>query len=297
MTELPERPVLDLGRARIHWLDGGAFRLDGGAMFGPVPKSRWSQRYPCDADNLIPLAARPLLVETAQGWLLIDSGFGHHLPERLQQGYQVERLGRLEAGLAELGLSTKDIAWVVLTHLHLDHASGLVHLDADGQLRPLFPHARHVVQRRELEQMAHPHERERHAYHQPSWQPLADAGLLEVIDGSREIAPGVEVFFTGGHSPGHQGVLLTAQKGAAVHLGDLLPTAAHLRPLWISALDDYPLDSIAAKQRWLERVAAEGWWLTFYHDYQVLAAGCTRDYELDQQRLLALQASGAPPAD
>ncbi|MBI4494840.1 MAG: MBL fold metallo-hydrolase [Chloroflexi bacterium] len=281
-TESGAVSTCELGPIRVHWLDGGAFRLDGGALFGPVPKKLWAQRYPCDANNLVPMAARPLLIETGGGWLLVDSGFGHHLPERLRRIYTLERPAALEASLARLGLAPEQIDWVVLTHLHLDHASGLVRVGPDGRLRPLFARARHLVQELEVQAMAKPHERERHAYDQAGWQPLVEAGLVELVQDTREVLPGVEVFRTGGHSRGHQGLRLAVGDTTALHLGDVLPTSAHLRPLWVSALDDYPLESIEVKRRWLGQAAAHGWWLTFYHDPRVLAGRCSAEYELIQ---------------
>lgn len=275
--------MLDLGSVHIRWLDGGEFRPDGGAMFGPVPKRVWSRAYPCDPDNLVTLAARPLLLETRHGWMLVDGGFGHHLDERQRRLYNVSRAGRLAESLAEAGVAPAQVEWVVLTHLHLDHASGLVAEGSDGRLRPLFPRARHVVQAIEVGEMASPHERERHAYEQRSWRPLVESGLVEQVDGTRELAPGVEVFLTGGHSRGHQGLLLRSDGGVVLHLGDVLPTAAHLRPLWVSALDDFPLDSIEVKRRWLGRAIEGSWWIAFYHDHRVLAGRCGADYTLQDE--------------
>lgn len=204
----------------------------------------------------------------------------------------MERLAALDESLARLGLVPEQIQWVVLTHLHLDHASGLVKQGSDGRLRPLFPEARHAVQALEVGEMANPHERERHAYEQRSWQPIVEAGLVELVEGTREILPGVEVFLTGGHSRGHQGLRLQADDGSAVlHLGDVMPTSAHLRPLWVSAMDDFPMDSIEAKRRYLAEAVSRRWWVTFYHDNRVLAGRCAEGFTLADEQVV-----GTPPA-
>jgi glyoxylase-like metal-dependent hydrolase (beta-lactamase superfamily II) len=254
--------ALDLGAVRLYWLDGGGFRLDGGAMFGPVPRPRWTELYPPGDDNTVPLTAHVVLVQDGQSWGLLDSGFGHHLSEQQRRAYTIERETQLEQGLAELGLSPAKIDWIVLSHLHLDHAGGILS-GADAA----FPNARVWVQQREARE-AHDSSNRAHAlYAGPSFDRLDALGLVQSVDGSASVTDHVTVHLTGGHSAGHQATLVRGSETAALlHLGDLLVTAAHVRPTWVSALDDFPLQTVAAKRQWLGEAARSGWWVALSHD-------------------------------
>lgn len=263
---------LDLGGPKLYWFDGGGFRNDGGAMFGPVPRRRWAAAYPPAEDNTIPLTGHVLLVEADGQYGLIDSGFGHHLTDKQKRFYTLERESRLEQGLAELGIGPEKIDWVVLTHLHLDHAGGVLGLDEQGRVAPVFPHARLWVQAIEAREARDESNRAHAVYTGGSFDRLEHLGLVHEIDGNADVSPHVEVFLTGGHSRGHQGALIRGASGAALaHLGDLVITHAHVSPGWVSALDDFPLDSIEAKRHWLARVRQHGWWLALSHDAQWVA--------------------------
>jgi len=258
---------------RLYWLDGGGFRLDGGAMFGPVPRARWSARYPPAEDNTVPLTAHVVLLQSDGHWGLLDSGFGHHLSDRQKRNYTLERETQLERGLAELGISHASIDWVVLSHLHLDHAGGVLDRDAAGKVTPAFPNASIWVQALEARE-AHDTENRAHGmYTGAAFDALEALQLVHEVDDSAQVAGGVEVHLTGGHSRGHQATVVQGDEGSAlVHLGDLLVTQAHLPPAWVSALDDFPLDTIRAKREWLARAAAQGWWVAFSHDVGAVAA-------------------------
>jgi glyoxylase-like metal-dependent hydrolase (beta-lactamase superfamily II) len=256
--------ALEAGAARLYWLDGGGFRLDGGAIFGPVPRPRWVAAYPPAEDNTIPLTAHVLLVQASNTWGLIDSGFGHHLADRQRRCYSLERESHLEQGLAEIGINKTRIDWVVLSHLHLDHAGGIV-TDNDAT----FPNASVHVQQLEAREAHDPTNRAHGVYGGDAFDRLEAFGLIQQVDGEADVGPHVRVFLTGGHSRGHQVTLIG---NAVLHLGDLLVTGAHLPPAWVSALDDFPLDTIRAKREWLGRVAREDWWVTFSHDARHTAA-------------------------
>lgn len=262
---------MQLGKFRIRWLSDGTFKLDGGTMFGAVPKVLWSRRYPCDADNYIPMALNCVLVETPEARLVIDMGYGTRLSEKQRSIFKLVQPPTLRESLAAAGLAPQDIDYVVYTHMHHDHAGGSTYYDAEGVLRATFPRARHVMQQREWEEANAPNIRSAHAYWPDNWAPQVAAGLIHPVDGEAELVPGVTLIHTGGHTRGHQIILLESEGETALHLGDLLPTHAHLNPLWVMAYDDYPMDSIFAKERWLARAKAEGWWLTLYHDPDVLA--------------------------
>jgi glyoxylase-like metal-dependent hydrolase (beta-lactamase superfamily II) len=268
--------ALSLGSIELYWLDGGGFRLDGGAMFGPVPRPRWSARYPPAEDNTIPLTAHVVLVRSAATWGLLDSGFGHHLTERQRRAYRIERESRLGQSLAELGIGATSIDWIVLSHLHLDHAGGVLSRDSADRVAPSFPNARIWVQSLEAREARDPSNRAHGMYTGDAFDRLEELGLVREVDGDAEVAPGVRVHLTGGHSRGHQLTVIDAVPGVAgaalLHLGDLLVTHAHLPPGWVSALDDFPLDTIRAKREWLPRAAANGWWVTFSHDVTLVAA-------------------------
>lgn len=274
---------LTLGSGRsLYWLDGGGFRLDGGAMFGPVPRPRWSAQYPPAEDNTIPLTAHVVLVQSDSEWGLLDSGFGHHLSDRQKRAYTLERETQLEQGLAELGLSHASIDWIVLSHLHLDHAGGVL---SEGE--PAFPNARIWVQSLEAREARDEANRAHHMYTGTAFDRLEALGVVHEVDGTAEVAPGISLHLTGGHSRGHQATLVSGDNSAALlHLGDLLVTHAHLPPAWVSALDDFPLDTIRAKRRWLGEAAAHGWWVAFSHDVHAVAALLDADGKARELRRL-----------
>ena len=262
------------GDIRLYWLDGGGFRLDGGAMFGPVPRPRWSAKYPPAEDNTVPLTAHVVLVRANTSWGLLDSGFGHHLSDRQKRAYTLERETQLDRGLAELGLSSASIDWIVLSHLHLDHAGGVLSRNEADRVTPVFPHARIWVQSLEAREARDRSNRAHGMYTGDAFDRLEQLGLVNEVEGDAEVAPRINVHLTGGHSRGHQATVIESSDGegaALLHLGDLLVTRAHLRPAWISALDDFPLDTIRAKRQWLAKAASQGWWVAFSHDVTAFA--------------------------
>lgn len=262
---------MQLGKIRLRWLSDGEFKLDGGAMFGVVPKTLWTKRYPCDEHNYIRLALNTLLIETPDATLVVDTGYGNKLTPKQQGIFQLKQPPTLRESLAEAGVDPAKVDFVLYSHMHHDHAAGGTYRDENGDIRPTFPNAKHVMQRAEWEEALSPNVRSAHAYWPENWQVVEAAGLIDPADGEREIVPGVKVVPTGGHTKGHQAILIQSEGQSALHLGDLLPTHAHLNPLWVMAYDDYPMDSIAAKAHWIGRARAEGWWLTFYHDPEILA--------------------------
>jgi glyoxylase-like metal-dependent hydrolase (beta-lactamase superfamily II) len=265
-------PELELGTIRLRWLDGGAFRMDGAAVFGQVPRPIWSTLLAPDEDNRVSLTARVLLVETGDEFGLIEAGLPHTLTPRQRASLAVERVSSIQDRLKALGIDRRDIRWVILTHLHPDHAGGAV-----VQQAALFPNARHVVQRRAVEAIHDPEYPRRQGLEGESFEVLLTAGLVAPVDRQATVAPGVRVMRTGGHSPGHQAVIFEGGRKNAVCLGDLLPTRHHLDPVCVPAVDDFPLDSIAAKRAQLTRAGQLATWLTVAHDPEVLALRCGPD--------------------
>jgi glyoxylase-like metal-dependent hydrolase (beta-lactamase superfamily II) len=278
---------LMLGDMRIHALDAGTQRLDGGAMFGVVPKPLWEKRIAADERNRIPLAMRCLLVETPDTLVLVDNGAGNKEDPKFCDIYGIEnassdpaRATRLEDALAHAGFGIDDIDVVINTHLHFDHAGGNTRRMADGPLALSFPRARYVVQRGEFEWAHVRNERIQASYLPHNFDPVMGAGRLELLDGAVEVVPGIRVLPTPGHTPHHQSVLVSSAGATACYLADVIPTSAHLPLPWIMGYDVEPLVTLESKRTLLQRARAEEWLLVFEHDPVVpwgrLAAGETR---------------------
>jgi methylmalonyl-CoA epimerase len=259
-----------VGDLELISLCDGFFGLDGGSMFGVVPKVLWAPKAPADDKNRILLAMRPLLVRGVRT-LLIDAGIGDKGDEKFRQIYAVDRARNLDHALAEAGVSPEDIDVVLATHLHFDHVGGFTTRTADGRVRPRFPRARYVVRRGEWEAATHPHERNRGSYRAEDFLPLADAGVLELVDADQTIMPGVRVQRTGGHTADHQIIWIQSGGKRAVYAADLLPTSVHLPDPWILGFDLYPVDSLAAKKTFKRDAGGET--LIFLPHDPGLAAG------------------------
>ena len=264
-----------LGDFRLHALEAGTLKLDGGAMFGVVPKPLWEKRIPADARNRIPLATRCLLVETPDALVLIDNGIGNKEDEKFIDIYGVENAAgdgsvtRLEECIRAAGFEPADVDVMIDTHLHFDHAGGNTHVDAEGRLRLSFPNARYVVQKGELEWAHRANERTRASYFDRNYDPVLEAGRLDLVEGIVEVLPGVEVRPTPGHTPFHQSVLLRSGGQTACFLADVCPTSAHLPLPWIMGYDVEPLVTLESKRALFERAHREGWLLVFEHDPEV----------------------------
>ena len=271
-----------LGRLVMHAIQAGGQMLDGGAMFGVVPKPLWERRIPADARNRIPLGMRCLLIEHEAGPILIDNGAGNKESAKFHDIYGIENAGAdgrtlLEDGLRAVGFAPEDIVLVIDSHLHFDHAGGNTFRDVDGTVRLSFPNARYVVQRGEYEWATHPNERTAASYFPHNFEPVREAGRLDLIDGEREIVRGIRVIPTPGHTPHHQGILIESDGERAFYLADLVPTAAHLPLPWIMGYDVEPLVTLETKRRILARAEAERWLVVFEHDATVPWGYVARD--------------------
>lgn len=258
--------TLSLGNIRISWLHGGDFELDGGTMYGAVPKVLWQDRYPPDRENYIRMLNAPLLVQMDGCNLVIDTGLGNKLSKKQQNIFRVTRPWAIPDDLERFDLRRSDIDYVILTHGDFDHAGGVVMLDQEGEPELTFPAATHIIQESEWHDITHPNRRASHTYFPENFAGLDLSGKLSLVRGDTEVVSGIQVRLTGGHTRGHQLVEIQGSDGCAVHLGDVLPTHTHTNPLWIMAYDNFPLDIIEQKERLLPHYQQQNCWFTLYHD-------------------------------
>ena len=264
-----------LGDLELISLCDGFFGLDGGAMFGVVPQTLWAPKAARDARNRITLAMRPLIVRGTRT-MIIDAGVGDKENEKFSEIYALDRARNLDHTLAEAGLSAEDVDIVLATHLHFDHAGGFTARDARGRVRPRFPRAQYVVRRGEWDDATHANERNRASYLADNYVPLADAGVLQLVEADQSIMPGVRVRRTGGHTWHHQVVEIESAGKTAAFVADLIPTTAHLPAPWIMGYDLYPLETLAAKKT-IVREAIERQTLMFFEHDPAIAAGYIRE--------------------
>jgi methylmalonyl-CoA epimerase len=264
-----------LGSLSLVSLHDGLFRLDGGAMFGVVPRTLWAAQSPPDDRNRIQLATRPLLVEADWGRLLIDCGIGDKMDAKPREIYAIEREQALDQALQAAGLSEADVDLVLATHLHFDHFGGATVRRGD-RIEPRFGRARYVIRTGEWHEATHPHERNRASYIADDFVPLAPAGVLELHDDDCSIRPGVRVVRTGGHCPQHQIVFIESAGKTAVFTADLIPTVAHIRDSWIMGYDLYPMDTLAFKKQFIREAIDREYLIFFEHD-PLVAAGYIRE--------------------
>ena len=270
----PPSPLVQsrrIGALQVHAIQAGGQKLDGGAMFGVVPKPLWERRIPADERNRIQLGMRCLLIEHPSGLILVDSGAGNKENAKFHDIYGLENAGTngrtaLEDGLAQVGVTTDRIDILISTHLHFDHAGGNTFVDEAGAVRPTFSRARYFVQRGEYEYATHTNERTAASYFERNFVPTLDSAQLELVEGETEIADGIGVILTPGHTPYHQSVVIRSAGETAIFLGDVVPTHAHLPLPWIMGYDVEPLVTLESKRGLLKRVEQENWTVIFEHD-------------------------------
>jgi glyoxylase-like metal-dependent hydrolase (beta-lactamase superfamily II) len=273
----PPGPLVEsrqVGNLRVHAIQAGGQRLDGGAMFGVVPKPLWERRIPADPRNRIQLGMRCLLIEHPSGLVLIDTGAGNKENEKFHDIYGVENHGendmtQLEDGLRDVRVQPSDVSIVINTHLHFDHAGGNTTQTADGRVVPTFPHAKYVVQAGEYEFATHTNERTAASYFPHNFVPVHEAGLFELVKGEKEIVKGITVVPTPGHVPHHQAIKIESDGQVAFYVGDLSPTVAHLPLPWIMGYDLQPLVTLETKRKYFEQALREDWLIVFEHDAMV----------------------------
>lgn len=266
-----------LGDLQLESVSGGRLWLDGGAMFGIVPKVRWQTQCKPDERNRIALNTNCLLVRTAGGNVLIDTGYGSRCDAREREHSSLEEGHPLVTHLDEIEMAPGDIDGVILSHLHFDHAGGCVSYDSLQRLHPTFPKARYVIQQREWEDAAGDLPELARSYNKQDFLAIQEFGQLQLVDGDAAPFPGVSVRLTGGHTRGHQVIIVESGGERAIYLGDLCPTTAHLKRFWTMSYDMYPFELRRIKPVVLGEIADSGWLAVFDHDPEIKAAYLRRD--------------------
>lgn len=252
--------------------------MDGGAMFGVVPKPLWTRKYPVNEKNQIELRCDPMFLQVNGKNILIEAGIGNgKLTDKQKRNYGVSEESQIEADLEKLGLTAADIDIVLMTHLHFDHACGLTK-PSNGGCVSTFPNAKIYTSQVEWDEMRHPNIRSRNTYWPENWEAIAE----QVITFQNEITieDNIRMIHTGGHSAGHSIIMIESEGEKLLHMADIMPTHAHQNPLWVLAYDDYPMDSIREKQKWIPEALQSGAWFSFYHDAYYRALKWNKDGEI-----------------
>lgn len=262
---------MKLGQFELSIISDGRFWLDGGTMFGVVPKVMWNKLIPVDELNRVELSLNCLLIETPEGNVLIDTGIGDKLKDRFKEIYKMDRDITFVESLNRMGFKPENIDFVINTHLHFDHCGGNT-IKKDGKLIPTFPNAKYIVQKQEWSDATDSNERTKASYLKENFMPVKESGQLMLVDGNYEVLPGIKVIMTNGHTKGHQSVLIESKGEKAIYLGDLIPTASHIKIPYIAAYDLFPLAVVEKKKEILEQAIKEKWLLIFEHDPEVVFA-------------------------
>jgi glyoxylase-like metal-dependent hydrolase (beta-lactamase superfamily II) len=280
---MADMETLTFGKWKLTWLNGGVTHLDGGAMFGVVPKALWSKKYPVNDKNQIELRTDPILIQTEESNILIEAGLGKgKLSEKQRRNYGATEESSVEEDLQKLGLTPEDIDTIIMTHLHFDHVCGLTKWDAEkNQYVSVFSNATIYVSEVEWNEMRNPNIRSRNTYWEINWQGIEEQ--VKTFQDETTIINGIKMIHTGGHSDGHSIIEMTQGEESLIHMADLMPTHAHSPSLWVLAYDDYPMTSIEAKEKWIKEGVRRNAWFTFYHDAFYRAVKWNETYEIQEK--------------
>ncbi len=259
--------IYEDGKLKVHLINGGNFWLDGGAMFGVVPKVLWERLIDVNDKNQIPMSTYSLLIEfnNEERKILVETGFGDKYSEKERKIYGFENKTIIDSLKGE-GFPPEVVTDVVLTHLHFDHAGGATILKGDEAV-PSFPRANYYVQSDQWEHALNPNERDKASYFPWNYLPLMESGQVTILEGETEIADGIVLIPTEGHTPGHQSVLIEGENRKIFYAGDLLPTSRHVPLPYIMSYDLYPVTTLKVKKDILLRAVNENWLVIFEHDY------------------------------
>ncbi|WP_307325913.1 YtnP family quorum-quenching lactonase [Evansella vedderi] len=258
-----------IGDMTFTWLNGGVTHMDGGAMFGVVPKPLWSKKYPVNENNQIELRTDPILIQVEGKNLLVETGIGNgKFTDKAKRNFGITEEAKLDESLGSLGLTVSDIDYVLMTHMHFDHASGAAKWE-ENRLVPTFPKATFYVEETEWNELRNPNIRSRNTYFQENWRPIEHQ--VKTFKSAVEVMDGIKLIHTGGHSDGHCILQIDRAGEKILHMADLMPTHAHQNVLWVLAYDDFPINSIKAKQKYIVPAIEKQAWFIFYHDYKYRA--------------------------
>lgn len=257
---------LTLGDTELIILSDGTYVLDGGAMFGVVPKTLWEKRIKADERNLITLGLNSLLIRNDKHTVLVETGIGPKLNEKSREIHRNQ--AALLDSFERASVSPDEIDIVINTHLHFDHCGWNTHYK-DGKPVPTFPNATYYAQQGELDHAHEQHERDRVSYLTDNYDPLVQSGQMRLLSGSAEIAPGIAVEVYPGHTRDLQAVTVRAGDQTVCYISDLIPTSHHLDPTWVMGYDLYPLESINNRHRFYRLAIPEKWLVVFTHDHEV----------------------------
>ena len=258
---------MKIGEFEIFPMEYGRFKLDGGAMFGVVPKVLWQKYSPADENNQIDMALRGMLIKTGDSNILVDTGVGHKMSDKLNKIFAIDFTSfSLEESLKKYKLSVDDISDVILTHLHFDHTGGATKKNDKSEIIPTFPNANYYVQKKQYDWALNPSERDKASYFLENYVPLFDNEVLTFVEGDKEILPGISVISINGHTPGQQLVKISSDEQTILYCGDLIPTAAHIPLPWIMSYDLQPLVTLEEKKKLLPTIVEENWFLFYEHD-------------------------------
>ncbi|TWT62601.1 MBL fold metallo-hydrolase [Rubinisphaera italica] len=260
------RNEIQIGEFRLRPYSGGQYWIDGGTIFGVVPKTLWQKHYEPDSDNRILQETNCFLIETDTQKILLDTGYGTKLPEKFRTHHRIEQGNWLLDNLERHQISPESIDIVILSHLHFDHAGGCTRFNSKNELQPTFPNARYVVNHLEWDIANSQLPELRGSYIPDDFSVLEKSGQLQLVEDREMILPGITVWETGGHSVGHQSVLIESKNEGALFAGDLCATAAHQQMAWCMSYDVNLLQTRRMKTELLKMATENQWWLLFDHD-------------------------------
>lgn len=277
---------MKIGKYTLHTINTGYFGLDGGAMFGIIPRPLWQKTNPPDEANRIKLATRNIILINGDRKILIDTGMGNKWSEKLKNIYAVDQSDSLEESLTKLNLKPSDITDIILTHLHFDHTGGSTKIE-NGKIVPTFPNAKYYVQKKNYEWAVNPSERDRGSYLKDSFQPLMNEGVLNFIDGEEKFDDEIELLIFNGHTFAQQLIKISDSSNTIFYCGDLFPTTSHIPLPYVMGYDLQPLVTIEEKKKILAKAIEGNWKLLFEHDPETVIASVIKDekgYRADEKK-------------
>ena len=261
---------MQIGKYQVQLVDAGRYKLDGGAMFGVVPRNLWEKTNPPDDKNRITMSLNTLLLIRNGRVILVDSGVGRKFSEKYQQIYAVDYSEHsLLQSLAEKNIQPEDITDVIITHLHFDHVGGATYYDNPGNLKLQFPNATHYVQKEQLEWAQKGFPKDRASYLSENIEPLLQSDKLKLLNGAHILEPGLELILSEGHTVAQQMMLISGEQETLLYAADLIPMSAHIPIPWVMAYDLYPDTTIQEKEKLLKKAVDQEWMIFFEHDPRI----------------------------